>query len=270
MSEYLHLGPKLSLKDIQVVDLIVGHGPPNAGKGTQLSILSEGISTGDYVRSAIANPKDRFHSVIAPQARNSEKGGLITDEAICRVAHWRMLQLLRRQVPNSSIVNAYFDGFPRTVGQWELMKSYINAAKASGINVKENHLVFPVSPEECIRRSQQRYELAILDYENAILEGRMPAVNKGEVPRKDDEKIVSRIGVYVQDTIPAIMAITRDIAGPVVYKLDDLVYGRHSLLEQGEVVSFVDPRQHRAIHFIPGGSKEEVQELVQQALTKFR
>lgn len=86
-------------------------GPPGAGKGTQALLLSQArniphISTGDILRSAVANQTD-----LGQKAQfYMDKGELVPDQLILEMVHERLTQ---EDVKEGWIL----DGFPRTVAQ---------------------------------------------------------------------------------------------------------------------------------------------------------
>ena len=96
---------------------IVFLGPPGAGKGTQAQFICEDhnipqISTGDMLRSAIASGTDiglRAQAIM-------ERGELVSDDVILGLVQERLGQ-------SDCVPGCLFDGFPRTVGQADGMRT---------------------------------------------------------------------------------------------------------------------------------------------------
>jgi adenylate kinase len=90
-------------------------GPPGAGKGTQAKTLSDGcsvphISTGDILRSAVANQTDLGQKA----ATFMSAGELVPD--------YLMLDLIRERLQEQDAQEGWIlDGFPRTVPQAEFL-----------------------------------------------------------------------------------------------------------------------------------------------------
>jgi len=91
-------------------------GAPGAGKGTQSKFLCEEfsipqISTGDMLRSAIANGSD----VGMEAKRIIDAGQLVSDQII--------VDLIKQRLAEKDTQNgALFDGFPRTLTQADALK----------------------------------------------------------------------------------------------------------------------------------------------------
>jgi adenylate kinase len=92
-------------------------GPPGAGKGTQARLLSERfglphVSTGEILRRIAA-----ADTPLGREVRAIQKAGLLVDDAV-------MARLLLERTEAPDCRNGYFlDGFPRTIGQAELLET---------------------------------------------------------------------------------------------------------------------------------------------------
>ena len=92
-------------------------GAPGAGKGTQANFLKEKfcisqISTGDMLRSAVANKSDL--GILAKDFM--DKGLLVPDDLI--------INLVKLRIKEHDCKNGYLlDGFPRTIPQAQAMKN---------------------------------------------------------------------------------------------------------------------------------------------------
>ena len=99
-------------------------GPPGAGKGTQAVALKQAlgiphISTGDMLRAAIA-----AGTPVGMQAKAIvESGGLVPDEMIGEVVRQRLAQA-------DAAGGFLLDGFPRTVGQAEILEKTLSSLQA--------------------------------------------------------------------------------------------------------------------------------------------
>jgi adenylate kinase len=99
-------------------------GPPGAGKGTQAVALKKAlgiphISTGEMLRAAIA-----AGTPVGMQAKAIvESGGLVPDEMIGEIVRQRLAQA-------DAAGGFLLDGFPRTVGQAEILEKTLSSLQA--------------------------------------------------------------------------------------------------------------------------------------------
>lgn len=97
--------------------ILVLLGPPGAGKGTQARLLSERfglphVSTGEILRRIAA-----ADTPLGREVREIQKAGLLVDDAT-------MARLLLDHTEASDCRGGYIlDGFPRTIGQAELLET---------------------------------------------------------------------------------------------------------------------------------------------------
>lgn len=125
---------------------IVLVGPPGAGKGTQAVVLSERlgvphISTGELFRAHAERETD-----LGLAAKEyMDRGDLVPDEVTNEMVHRR----LEEQDARRGFV---LDGFPRTVAQADVLKSYL-AEQAAELDAV---LEFQVQEEIVLRRLLDR------------------------------------------------------------------------------------------------------------------
>lgn len=153
---------------------IVLFGPPGAGKGTQSEKLIAKynlvhLSTGDLFRKHLGEGTDL--GKLAKQYMN--EGKLVPDEVVIGMVEQKIKE-------NPDAKGVIFDGFPRTVPQAEALDRLLNAQNTpiSGMVALE------VEEEELKKRIRERGKTS------------------GRVDDQDEEKINTRIKVYLDETIP--------------------------------------------------------------------
>ena len=153
---------------------IVLFGPPGAGKGTQSEKLIEKyklthLSTGDLFRKHLGEGTEL--GLLAKKYMN--QGHLVPDEVVIQMVEDKI-----NSTPNSK--GFIFDGFPRTTAQ----------AEALDIMLQKN--------------SMSISGMIALDVPEDILRERIKERGKtsGRVDDQDDEKITTRIKVYLSETLP--------------------------------------------------------------------
>jgi adenylate kinase len=153
---------------------IVLFGPPGAGKGTQSEKLIARynlvhLSTGDLFRKHLGEGTDL--GKLAQKYMN--EGKLVPDEVV--------IGMVEQKIKDNPTANGViFDGFPRTVPQAEALDKLLNAQKTpiSGMVALE------VEEEELKTRLRERGKTS------------------GRADDQDEEKINTRIKVYLDETIP--------------------------------------------------------------------
>lgn len=152
-------------------------GPPGCGKGTQAKKLKEEfglvhISTGDIFRSIVKSGKDD----LAHQIRSLIDAGHLVPDALT-------ISVLTQAIKDNPSKKGYiFDGFPRTLVQYDMFVSFLADHFP---HASKQYLYFSVSERELLHRLLQR---AAVEH------------------RKDDNRktIKDRLFVYKQQTTPII------------------------------------------------------------------
>lgn len=190
-------------------------GPPGAGKGTLSAIIDEinqtlpegeryvKLVTGDYIRgvSAIRSGKytpeqgalyGQYKDVLTDDDIARMKRGELIDEASIRLIN----VVLNEDEKFKNAKRIFFDGFPRTPGQWELIRD--GKLNHGGKPLAMDLFIDLQVPEDVVKgRAASRYQKAI---------------DAKEPPRPDDipETVERRQGEFERFTKPMIEQIRRD------------------------------------------------------------
>ena len=177
-------------------------GPPGAGKGTQAERLVADFglpyySTGIILRNAIEQGSDLGQEA----KRYVDAGELVPDEVICRVIEERF---------DSGEADDGFllDGFPRTIGQAEMLEQALDSRGRLLTAV----LLIEVDDDEVIRRLSGRRtcvkngHVYHVEFDPPKNEGICDQDGSRLVQRDDDkpETIRKRLSVYQEQTAPLI------------------------------------------------------------------
>ncbi|MGE4570579.1 MAG: adenylate kinase [Gammaproteobacteria bacterium] len=173
-------------------------GPPGAGKGTQATHICEKfsipqISTGDMLRTAV-----KAGTPLGIEAKKvMDHGGLVSDDII--------IGLVKERIQKSDCENGYLlDGFPRTIGQ-------ADALKTEGVAI--DHVIEIQVPDEDIvaRMSGRRVHLASgrtyhVTFNPPKVDGKDDQTGEPLIQRADDldEIVRDRLGVYHEQTQPLV------------------------------------------------------------------
>jgi adenylate kinase len=177
-------------------------GPPGAGKGTQADRLRNDFelpyySTGIILRDAVAEGSELGRKAKAYM----DKGDLVPDELICEV--------IAERFDSGEADNGFLlDGFPRTVGQAEMLDTLLERRGRELTNV----LLISAPDEEVIRRLSGRRTCAKgnhvyhVEFDPPKHEGVCDQDGSRLIQREDDkpETVQKRLDVYHRETEPLI------------------------------------------------------------------
>lgn len=182
---------------------LVLFGAPGSGKGTQADRLRtrfslRHISTGDLLREAVAARSDLGRKVEGILAA----GQLVSDNIV--------LELIRGAVAetkeDSSLAGWMMDGFPRTIGQAEMLDALLeNEGDHIGavvvLDVERDAIIRRLSARRVCEQCKAVYSM-LLNPPQA--EGVCDKCGGDVVQRKDDqpETIANRLDVYEEQTRP--------------------------------------------------------------------
>lgn len=154
-----------------MVNRLIIFGPPGAGKGTQAKLIAEKLgighlSTGEALRNEIKSGSELGKKV----QEIMNKGHLVSDEIVIEIVRGALKRAEKGFI---------LDGFPRTLGQAEVLEGIFREMKIFGIKV----INLEVDEEELIKRLLNR----------AKLEGRAD---------DNEQTIRNRMNVYNRETKP--------------------------------------------------------------------
>ena len=170
-------------------------GPPGAGKGTQAVGVSARlniphISTGDMLRSAVANGTP----VGSKAKKYMEAGQLVPDEIL--------VEMVKERLSMDDCVNGYLlDGFPRTVEQAQALDSISEPDAVVNIVVADDKLLDRLTGRRVCEKCHGTFHISRLEDEHVC------PVCQGRLFRRDDdnpETISERLKVYHESTAPLI------------------------------------------------------------------
>ncbi len=177
-------------------------GPPGAGKGTQAKLLTERfgipqISTGDILRAAV-----KAGTPMGVKAKAfMDAGGLVPDEVVVGIVQERLQQADCQQ-------GFILDGFPRTTGQAEALKSTLAGLKMDldrvvSLEVDVEALVVRLTGRRTCKECGRGFHVR---FDPSKQEGVCDACGGALVQRDDDreETIRHRLTVYAEQTAPLI------------------------------------------------------------------
>lgn len=177
-------------------------GPPGAGKGTQAERLVGDFdlpyyATGDILRQAV---KDE--TPLGKEAKSyMDAGDLVPDDLIC--------QVIMERIDASEAADGFvLDGFPRTVGQAEILEAGLESRGRS----LSAALLIDAPDEEVIRRLSGRRictkngHLYHVDFDPPKHEGVCDQDGSRLIQRDDDkpEVVQNRLDVYHEQTKPLV------------------------------------------------------------------
>lgn len=175
-------------------------GPQGSGKGTQARLLVEEFGffyfeSGAYLRKMA----EKFPSI----KKTMDEGKLVPDE--------EFTSYLTAYLDEKNIYdNIVFDGFPRTVTQYNFLKNWLTAKKVELDTV----FVLEISEEETVRRlSARRLDSVTGKIYNLVTEPPPSDVDISKLTQRDDDKpeaIKKRLSIYREQTESLIEALKSD------------------------------------------------------------
>jgi adenylate kinase len=177
-------------------------GPPGAGKGTQAERLVADFGLPYYSTGIILRAAIEAGSELGREAKEYvDKGELVPDDLVCRVIEERL---------DSGEADDGFllDGFPRTIGQAEMLEGALDSRGRLLTAV----LLIEVGDDEVIRRLSGRRQCVKnghvyhLEFDPPKNEGICDQDGSRLVQRDDDkpETIRNRLSVYHEQTAPLV------------------------------------------------------------------
>jgi adenylate kinase len=177
-------------------------GPPGAGKGTQAERLVADFGLPYYSTGIILRAAIEAGSELGREAKEYvDKGELVPDDLVCRVIEERL---------DSGEADDGFllDGFPRTIGQAEMLEGALDTRGRLLTAV----LLIEVGDDEVIRRLSGRRQCVKnghvyhLEFDPPKNEGICDQDGSRLVQRDDDkpETIRKRLSVYHEQTAPLV------------------------------------------------------------------
>ena len=183
---------------MEPINFIFINGKGSCGKDTQANILLQKLghkaiklSTGDIYREARDGTGEygKYHDLIAPYIAEVDKmGGYVCDEVI-----FNIVKIVVSDKISEGKEIIIFTGFPRTLGQLELMDQLISSLEGS----KGYHLHFDISDETSRCRAGNRRLIA----------------RQNDLPvRPDDEEEVveKRLNKFKEATYPMLVKLDQE------------------------------------------------------------
>ena len=182
-------------------------GPPGAGKGTQAERLVDDFdlpyyATGDILRAAV-----KEESELGQQAKQyMDNGELVPDELICEV-------IMERIDSNEAEDGFLLDGFPRTVGQAEVLEEALDGRDRPLTAA----LLIEAPDEEVIRRLSGR---RICQKNGHVYHLEFDPPKNDEVCDQDGSKLVQRDDDR-EETVQKRLSVYHDQTEPLIDRYED-------------------------------------------------
>jgi adenylate kinase len=177
-------------------------GPPGAGKGTQAERLVDDFGLPYYATGNILREAVEEESELGREAKAyMERGDLVPDELICRV--------ISERIDSPEAEDGFLlDGFPRTIGQAEMLERALDDRGRELTAV----ILIEAPDEEVIRRLSGRRtcvkagHVYHVEFDPPKNEGVCDQDGSRLVQRDDDkpETVKKRLAVYHEQTVPLI------------------------------------------------------------------
>ena len=177
-------------------------GPPGAGKGTQADRLRKDFSLPYYSTGIILREAVEAQSELGKKAKEyMDRGDLVPDELICEV-------IAERFDSGEADDGFLLDGFPRTVGQAEMLDALLDSRGRELTAV----LLIDAPDDEVLRRLSGRRTCAKgqhvyhVEFDPPKHEGVCDQDGSRLIQRDDDkpETVRKRLAVYHEQTEPLV------------------------------------------------------------------
>ena len=202
-------------------------GPQGSGKGTQARILTEKygfyyFESGEFLRKVAKKNEDLKKSLA--------KGELVPDK--------EMTSYLTAFLDEKNLYDdIIFDGFPRTVDQYNFLKNWLSDKKVS----LDLIIVLTISGEETLRRlTARRMDPATELIYNLVTQPPPASVDINSLVQRDDDKpeaIKKRLALYRERTKSLITELKKDTkvievngerpVGIIAQEIDGIVAKNH-------------------------------------------
>ncbi|PIP57682.1 hypothetical protein COX03_01810 [Candidatus Woesebacteria bacterium CG22_combo_CG10-13_8_21_14_all_39_10] len=188
---------RLSLNNMNI--LLIG--PQGSGKGTQARLLVEKLGfyyfeSGEFLRK-IAEKNETVKKMLAG-------GTFVPDKEI--------VSYVTAYLDEKGIYdNILFDGFPRSITQYDFLKSWLKEKNVS-LNLA---LILEISEDETVRRlSARRSDPKTGKIYNLVTDPPPADIDRNLLVQRDDDKpeaIKKRLGWYKEQVLPLIAQLKNEI-----------------------------------------------------------
>jgi adenylate kinase len=176
-------------------------GPQGSGKGTQARLLCERFGFYYFESGGFLREASKTNASLAQMLAN----GIFVPDA--EMSSYVTSYLDEKEIYD----NILFDGFPRSVMQYETLKDWL-AIKKVKINMV---LLLKIDGEETIRRlSARRIDPVTGKIYNLVTDPPPPGVDPNTLTQRDDDKpeaIKKRLAWYEEQVTPLVAALREDI-----------------------------------------------------------
>ena len=177
-------------------------GPPGAGKGTQADRLRKDFSLPYYSTGIILREAVEAQSELGKKAKEyMDRGDLVPDELICEV-------IAERFDSGEADDGFLLDGFPRTVGQAEMLDALLDSrgrelTAVLLIDAPDDEVVRRLSGRRTCAKGQHVYHV---EFDPPKHEGVCDQDGSRLIQRDDDkpETVRKRLAVYHEQTEPLV------------------------------------------------------------------
>jgi adenylate kinase len=175
-------------------------GPQGSGKGTQARILCDKFGLDYFESGAYLRKIGEEHPEIK---RIMDEGNLVPDKEFTSY----LTAYLDQEGLYDGIV---FDGFPRTVSQYEFLKNWLTQKQVR----LDLGIILEISEEETISRlSARRQDPATGKIYNLVTDPPPPGFDQSKLVQRDDDKpaaIKKRLALYKEQTEPLITELGKE------------------------------------------------------------